>query len=155
MDHAFPIKPVNRFAGESEPVRRPKACQAQFQDTFDLNPSSSQTTLLTFETLQEFACFSYDDEHVFHHGDSGLRWYYNPQIGADLSQGYETFIKHDDSQDEHLDSLLKTIIHHEQETKMKIDANIVTWRGCLTKVCCVRPGVKCMVLEQPSDGSYR
>ncbi|ROV91149.1 hypothetical protein VSDG_07884 [Cytospora chrysosperma] len=94
MDHAFPIKPVNRFAGESEP---------------------------------EFACFSYDDEHVFHHGDSGLRWYYNPQIGADLSQGYETFIKHDDSQDEHLDSLLKTIIHHEQETKMKIDANIVTF----------------------------
>ncbi|ROV87500.1 hypothetical protein VMCG_10505 [Cytospora schulzeri] len=110
MDHAFSIRPVNRFAGESQPVRRPKACH-------------------------EFACFSYDDEHVFHYGDSGMRWYYNPQLGADLSQGYETFVKNDDSQDEHLDSLLKTIIHHEQETKKKIDANIVTWRGCLTKVC--------------------
>lgn len=85
--------------------------------------------------VQEFACFSYDDEHRFHHGDSSLRWYYTPQLGLDLSQGYETFVKHDDSKDEHLDSLLKTIIRHEQETKKKIDANIVTWRGCLTKVC--------------------
>ncbi|KAI3400823.1 hypothetical protein diail_1512 [Diaporthe ilicicola] len=82
----------------------------------------------------EFACFSYDDEHQYHYGDRSLRWYYTPQLGADLSKGYETFVKHDDSVAEHLDSLLKTIMHHEQETKKKIDANIVTWRGCLTKI---------------------
>lgn len=86
-------------------------------------------------TLQEFACFSYDDEHKYHYGDRSLRWYYTPQLGADLSQGFETFVKHDDSVAEHLDSLLKTIMHHEQETKKKIDANVVTWRGVLTKVC--------------------
>lgn len=91
------------------------------------------SALLT--TPQEFACFSYDDEHQYHYGDGSLRWYYTPQLGADLSQGFETFVKHDDSVAEHLDSLLKTIMHHEQETRKKIDANVVTWRGVLTKVC--------------------
>lgn len=84
---------------------------------------------------QEFACFSYDDEHQYHYGDRSLRWYYTPQLGADLSQGFDKFVKHDDSVAEHLDSLLKTIMHHEKETKKKIDANVVTWRGVLTKVC--------------------
>ncbi|KKY39549.1 putative hla class iii protein dom3z [Diaporthe ampelina] len=107
MDHTFSIQPIGRFAGQSEPVKRPK----------------------------EFACFSYDDEHQYHYGDRSLRWYYTPQLGADLSQGFETFVKHDDSVAEHLDSLLKTIMHHEHETKKKIDANVVTWRGVLTKVC--------------------
>lgn len=63
-----------------------------------------------------------------------MRWYYTPQLGEDLSKGFETFVKHDDSVDEHLDSLLKTIMDHEKQTGAKIDAQIVTWRGCLTKV---------------------
>lgn len=63
-----------------------------------------------------------------------MRWYYTPQLGADLSQGFETFVKHDDSVDEHLDSLLKTIIDHEKQTGKKIDAQVATWRGCITKV---------------------
>lgn len=63
-----------------------------------------------------------------------MRWYYTPPLGADLSQGFENFVKHDDSVDEHLDSLLKTIMAHEKQTGKKIDAQIVTWRGCITKV---------------------
>lgn len=63
-----------------------------------------------------------------------MRWYYNPSLGTDLSQGFENFVKHDDSIDEHLDSLLETITDHEKQTRKKIDAQIVTWRGCLTKV---------------------
>lgn len=106
MDHSFSIQPIGRFAGQSEPVKRPK----------------------------EFACFSYDDEHQYHYGDSSLRWYYTPQLGSDLSQGFDKFVKHDDSVAEHLDSLLKTIMHHEKETKKKIDANVVTWRGVVTKI---------------------
>jgi RAT1-interacting protein len=85
--------------------------------------------------FQEFACFSYDDNHEFHLGDSSMRYYYNPTLGADLSQGFNTFIKHDDSKAEHLDALLKTIKDHEERTGAKIDANIVTWRGMMTKVC--------------------
>jgi RAT1-interacting protein len=106
MAARFSIQPIGRFAGESQPVKRPK----------------------------EFACFSYDDNHEFHLDDSSLKYYYTPQLGADLSKGFDTFQKLDDTGDDHLDSLLKTIVAHEQETGKKIDANVVTWRGMMTKI---------------------
>ncbi|KAH6892240.1 RAI1 like PD-XK nuclease-domain-containing protein [Thelonectria olida] len=106
MAASFPVQPIGRFAGGSQPVKRPK----------------------------EFACFSYDDNHEFHCDDSSLKYYYTPQLGADLSRGFDTFEKQDDSGDEHLDSLLKAIATHEQETGKKIDANLVTWRGMMTKI---------------------
>lgn len=85
--------------------------------------------------MQEFACFSYDDNHRFHLDDSSLKYYYTPQLGADLSKGFKSFEKQDDTKDEHLESLLKAIIAHEDEQGKKIDANVVTWRGMMTKVC--------------------
>ncbi|KAI1339058.1 RAI1 like PD-XK nuclease-domain-containing protein [Xylariaceae sp. FL0016] len=106
MAGTFDIQPVGRFRGGSEAVKRPK----------------------------EIACFSYDDKHEFRLGDSSMQWYYPPEIGADLSKGFDTFDKHDDSADEHLDSLLKTIAAHEKEEGKKIDAHIVTWRGMMTKI---------------------
>ncbi|KAK3378008.1 RAI1 like PD-XK nuclease-domain-containing protein [Podospora didyma] len=106
MNATFPIQPLGRFAGDSEPVKRPK----------------------------EFACFSYDEDHKFHLDDSSLKWYYPPPLNTDLSKGYETFVQHDDSIDEHLDSLLETIASHEKENGKPIDANVVTWRGMMTKI---------------------
>lgn len=84
--------------------------------------------------IQEFASFSYDDTHAFQLGDASLRWYYPPRIGADLNRGFDKFVKHDDSVDEHLVSLLDTIADHERRTGAKIDAQVVTWRGMMTKV---------------------
>ncbi|KAK8929540.1 Decapping nuclease RAI1 [Metarhizium anisopliae] len=106
MSATFSIQPIGRFTGQSQPVKRPK----------------------------EFACFSYDENHEFRLDDSSMKYYYTPQLGADLSKGFEKFQKLDDSGDEHLDSLLKTILAHERETGKKIDANVVTWRGMMTKV---------------------
>ncbi|TFB02024.1 Decapping nuclease RAI1 [Trichoderma ghanense] len=105
MPPSFSVQPVMRFVGASQPVKRPK----------------------------EIACFSYDENHEFRPDDSSLKYYYPPQLGVDLSRGFNTFVKHDDSQDEHLDSLLKAIVLHEQETGTKIDAKMVTWRGMMTK----------------------
>ncbi|KAI0598038.1 RAI1-domain-containing protein [Biscogniauxia sp. FL1348] len=105
MAATFNIHPLGRFRGESEPVKRPK----------------------------EIACFSYDDKHEFHLGDSSLQWYYPPELGADLSKGFDKFDSAE-YKDEHLDSLLKTIIAHEEEEGKKIDAGIVTWRGMMTKI---------------------
>ncbi|KAI1404568.1 protein RAI1 [Hypoxylon fuscum] len=106
MSSTFNIQPIKRFNGESEAVKRPK----------------------------EIACFSYDDKHEFHLDDRSMSWYYPPELGADLSKGFEQFDKHDDSKDEHIDSLLKTIMAHEEEQGEKIDAQIVTWRGMMTKI---------------------
>ena len=84
--------------------------------------------------LQEIACFSYDDKHQFRQDDSSIRYYWPPTLGADLSRGFDTFEKLNDAADDHLDSLLKTIIAHEQELGRPIEADLVTWRGMMTKV---------------------
>jgi RAT1-interacting protein len=87
------------------------------------------------DEIQEFTCFSYDDQHKLHLDERSLKWYYPPlELGTDLSNGFEKFDKHDDSQDEHLDSLLEAIIKYEKETGKPIDAHVVTWRGMMTKV---------------------
>ena len=83
---------------------------------------------------QEIAHFSYDEDHQYRQDDSSLRYYYTPRIGADLSEGYDTFIKQDDSQDEHLDGLLRALIHQERISGSKVQAEIVTWRGMMTKL---------------------
>ncbi|KAI0119176.1 protein RAI1 [Daldinia grandis] len=106
MANAFNIHPTSRFNGESEAVKRPK----------------------------EIAFFSYDDKHEFHLDDRSMQWYYPPTLGADLSKGFDRFDKHDNSKDAHIDSLLKTIMAHEEEEGKKIDAHVVTWRGMMTKI---------------------
>ncbi|EHA24413.1 hypothetical protein ASPNIDRAFT_209964 [Aspergillus niger ATCC 1015] len=103
---AFDIQPIGRFYGASAAIRRPK----------------------------EIACFSYDDEHKFHLGDSSMKYYYPPCLPADLNRGFESFQKLDDSADEHLDALLETVIALEQETQKKCEADIITWRGMMTKI---------------------
>ena len=84
--------------------------------------------------LQEIAYFSYDDDHQYHRDERSLRYYYPPRLGADLSKGFDTFKQLDDTADDHLDSLLKTIMALEGETGTKCEADIITWRGMMTKV---------------------
>ncbi|KAH8768636.1 protein RAI1 [Hyaloscypha sp. PMI_1271] len=105
MSSTFDIQPIGRFVGQSAVIKRPK----------------------------EIACFSYDDKHQFRLDDSSIRYYWPPTLGADLARGFDTFEKLDDKADDHLDSLLKTIIAHEQELGKAVEADLVTWRGMMTK----------------------
>lgn len=106
MTDSFAIQPLSRFVDSSGVIRRPK----------------------------EIACFSYDDDHVFHLDQRALRYYYPPRLGADLSRGYDTFQQLDDKADDHLDSLLSTIMDLEKRTATKSTADFVTWRGMMTKI---------------------
>ncbi|PWY83045.1 RAI1-domain-containing protein [Aspergillus heteromorphus CBS 117.55] len=103
---AFDIQPIGRFYGSSAAIRRPK----------------------------EIACFSYDEEHKFHLGDASLKYYYPPPLPADLNTGFESFQKLDDAADEHLDALLETIAALEKDTGTNCEADIITWRGMMTKI---------------------
>ncbi|KAI9052299.1 hypothetical protein LZ554_003653 [Drepanopeziza brunnea f. sp. 'monogermtubi'] len=105
MSKIFDIQPIGRFVGQSAAIKRPR----------------------------EIACFSYDEKHQFRLDDSSIRHYYPPKLGADLSRGFDTFEKLDDAADEHLESLLKTIIALEQKTGKRVEADVVTWRGMMTK----------------------
>jgi RAT1-interacting protein len=57
-----------------------------------------------------------------------------------LSNGFESWIKSDETFDGHLDALLATIRTHEESlleegaADVKVKADIVTWRGMMTKV---------------------
>lgn len=84
--------------------------------------------------VQEIAYFSYDDQHQFYLDERSLRYYYPPTLGADLSKGFDTFQQLDDTADDHLDGLLKTIIDLEQRTGTRCTADFITWRGMMTKV---------------------
>ena len=90
---------------------------------------------LTF-FVKEITCFSYDDKHQFRQDDSSIRYYYPPTLGADLSKGFDTFQKLDDTADDHLDSLLKALIDYEQKSEKRLEVDIITWRGMMTKVNC-------------------
>jgi RAT1-interacting protein len=84
--------------------------------------------------VKEIAYFSFDEKHKFRLDDSSLRYYYPPSLPADLNEGFETFQQLDDTNDDHLDALLETIVAHEQKTGAKLDTDIITWRGMMTKV---------------------
>jgi RAT1-interacting protein len=118
MAATFPIHPISRFDGRKTTITRPK----------------------------EFTCFSYDDTHTYRQDASSIRYYYPPILGADLSRGFDKFDRHDDSVDEHLDSLLRALQHHESQGEgdggggeggvksKKVAVDVVTWRGMMTKI---------------------
>lgn len=92
---------------------------------------------------REITEFSFDDEHAHHLDNRSLRYYYPPFIQVpyvsetrrlDLSQGFDTFVKYDDSISLGLNPLLDTVQHHEEQTRTKLNADILTWRGMMTKV---------------------
>ena len=77
--------------------------------------------------FQEIACFSYDEQHEYHPDARSLRYYFPARLGADLSRGFEQFNRLDDTKDEHIDSLLKTLMLLEEKTGKKVDTDFVTW----------------------------
>ncbi|PSN71034.1 RAI1-domain-containing protein [Corynespora cassiicola Philippines] len=107
----FPIQPLARFQGASASIKRPR----------------------------EVAHFSYDDNHEYREDDSGINYYCPPQIGADLRDGFESFRHYEDTEDPHLDSLLRTLASKERKLQAegkdeKIKGDFVTWRGMMTKI---------------------
>lgn len=121
--------------------------------TFNLFPlsrfESGQTSM---KRPREFTYFSYDERKQLHtQSSASLRYYYPPFIqapgtsapGVSLTDGLQDWIKTDQSVDGHLDALLETIQAHEQRLiedgatpvgNIRVKADIVSWRGMLTKV---------------------
>lgn len=123
-DTSFALFPLSRFESGRTSIKRPR----------------------------EFTYFSYDDKKQLHPQSLvSLRYYYPPFIaapgtstpGISLSNGYEKWIKADDSADGHLDALLETVQAYEVQLMndgmtpildVKKAADFVTWRGMMTKV---------------------
>jgi RAT1-interacting protein len=123
--HFFEIEPLARFSGVSAGIRRPKVYHYR----------AVILSRKLIRHIQEITCFSYDDEHRYRFDDSSLRYYYPPSLPADLNHGFKTFRQLDDSKDDHLDGLVDTLALYEKEKGAKAEADIITWRGMMTKVC--------------------
>jgi len=128
----FQIYPLSSFCGASATIKRPQvyAALCEILNTIVLRTDVSDPRQYT----QEVTSFSFDEQHKLRHDDSSLRWYWPPKLGAALSRGFETFVKHDDLVDEHLDGLLAAILKLEEKTGERVVADFVTWRGMMTKV---------------------
>jgi RAT1-interacting protein len=136
----FDIRPINRFAGANAAIRRPKVQGlSRPQATFLVSLGASAAAN---HFVKEIAYFSYDNQHQFHLDESSLRYYYPPRLPADLNRGFDTFEQLDDTGDEHLDSLLETIIELERKTGLRCQADIFTWRGMMTKVWKEEAGIQ-------------
>lgn len=106
---SFPIQPLSRFTSSAPAViKRPV----------------------------EIACFSYDSDHkLLIDSTESLRYYYTPPLGVSLSEGFSTFENIDDTADEHLDGLIKTLMERERRMGARTTADVIAYRGMLTKVC--------------------
>jgi RAT1-interacting protein len=115
---SFPFNRLDQYQGQSASIKRPR----------------------------ELTVFSFDEKHeCFPLDHQSLRYYYPPFFNdpaspvphrVDLSKGFDRFVKYDDtSVDLHLNPLLDTIRAHEEQTGSQLDADILTWRGMMTKVC--------------------
>lgn len=68
-----------------------------------------------------------------------------PAFGADLNYGLERFVRRDESVPEHLDALVAALQHkieaagsdaeQDEADKERRRADVVTWRGIITKIC--------------------
>ncbi|QIW98338.1 hypothetical protein AMS68_003856 [Peltaster fructicola] len=99
----------------------------------------------TIRRPREITYFSYDDQRkLLPLSEASLKYYCPPFFGAHgeqdhnyphhLSEGFQSFQKHDDTIDEHLDALLDTLQAHEEQTSQKVEADVLTWRGMMTKI---------------------
>jgi len=104
---------------------------------YDIAATARLTQKASLKRPVEITCWSYDDQHAYHPDARSIKYYYPPEIGTSLSKGFETFQKLDDSADEHLDSFLKAIESLERAKGQKLDAEIIAYRGMMTKVCFV------------------
>jgi len=103
---------------------------------YTLQQHSHYTSKLTsYQKPTEIACFSYDETRNLLLGDRrSLAYYHPPTIPSSLSTGFSSFIKRDDSINEHLDSLLESIASIEPTIAPSTPPHFVSWRGMINKI---------------------
>ena len=141
----FHFPTLHPFAGTSTTIRRPREfAYFSFDHDHVLHPLDQSS-------------LTYYYPPFFH--TPGV-----PVPDVDLSRGFDEFRQRDDSVDEHLDALLETLQRYEEgrlaevrakaeaeasrggtgeegeeekekEEDVRVKADIVTWRGMMTKVC--------------------
>ena len=86
--------------------------EAQNRTTFHVHPTARfQQKFPYFRQPKEIGCFSHDTNRHFKNSKEQLKFYVPPpnpkSVHFDLKEGYDTFIKKDDTVKEYIDDLLR------------------------------------------------
>ncbi|KAI8512322.1 hypothetical protein Bbelb_089610 [Branchiostoma belcheri] len=136
------------------------------RNTFDVYPVSRfDLPFPNYRQPSEVGVFSLDTARDFHNDGRKLRYYVVPpdpkHVNFDLTEGYDTLIKRDEDEKEHLDHILRWILKNrrkfvlarrsissssetgEQETgaehargDSQLHTDFIAWRGHFTKLLC-------------------
>ncbi|KAG2184190.1 hypothetical protein INT44_009205 [Umbelopsis vinacea] len=118
-----------------------KAPRVEEIASFPIHPLSKyHGNCAVYKQPVELQSYSIDHERSVHFDDRQLKYYLPADLSdADLSVGYKEFIQRDPELKEHIDTLLDalTIARSKNEDPNATKADIVTWRGLITKLLCV------------------
>ncbi|KAK7482520.1 hypothetical protein BaRGS_00026231 [Batillaria attramentaria] len=105
-----------------------------------------------FRKPSEVGSFSQDYKRQFHHDRHKLRIYVKPAVSDpcfDLSHGYSSLIRKDESEKEYLNDMLRWVMHNKEKFLLQSDrdkhsatgikslnTDFLCWRGLLTKLLC-------------------
>lgn len=84
-----------------------------------------------FQRPTQLLSFSYSPERVLEFTNAALKYFVQPPIGSDLSYRYETWVKRPEERGR-LDGLLQAVLRKEARSEWE-RANVVSWRGIMTK----------------------
>ena len=98
--------------------------------------SNSKPVSVPFQQPSQLISFSYDASHTQEFSDSALRYFVQPRMGADLSYGYQRWIKRPDERGR-IDALLRAISNVKKEGEDRgvqlPEIGVVSWRGVMTR----------------------
>lgn len=106
-------------------------------------PLSSRAKTTALKQPKELFCYTRDINGAYEYDSdkaaTQVSYYYFPDAeidkGVDLGAGYKDFKKIPEAENlGDFESLLKSIIEHEKKTGEKVSADIVTFRGLMTKL---------------------
>lgn len=117
-----------------------------FNKVRDSDYWNANLTATPFQRPVELTCYTLDADRKFRHDDSGMRYYdpLTPRFTLPLNAGYpDKYVEADATARDHLDTLLMALRGLTTSAKGEFSdadishVNIITWRGIMTKLCCL------------------
>ena len=125
VDSEKTLEPISNRRRTDERAPLPEGC---LRLSF---PSSVSRQLPAFQYPNQLISFSYTPERELVFDDSAMRYYCVPPLNSDLGFAYDAWIKRPEERGR-LDGLLTACLR-EEVTPERTRANVITWRGIMTK----------------------
>ncbi|KAJ7067093.1 RAI1-domain-containing protein [Mycena amicta] len=109
---------------------RPRRCSLEYPTTL-----ASSSPAPPFQQPTPILSFSYTPAHELQFNDSALRYYVPPPARAQLSHGYDRWIRRPEEKSR-IDSLLRALsrAHSQKHPSLASGVGAVGWRGVLTRI---------------------